>query len=102
MKNFQEVGSQKKMTIEDKEFLNNHLSDLNKWLIDYFVFGINNKMLNNIQIAQALLVFNPLTGQCQIKSIKETEEEMLHEKWRHLVHPLAGHIQVKSVVKKYR
>ena len=80
LKNFQEVGSQKKMTIEDKEFLNNHLSDLNKWLIDYFVFGINNKMLNNIQIAQALLVFNPLTGQCQIKSIKETEEEMLHGK----------------------
>lgn len=78
--NFQDVGSQKKMAIEDKEFLDSHLSDINKWLVDYFVFGINNSLLNDIQKAQALLVFNPVTGQCQIKTIMEVEDEMLNGK----------------------
>ena len=78
--NFQAEGSLKNMDTDSKEFLNTYLSNLNQWLIDYFVFGINNSLLNDHQIANALLIFNPETGTYQVETVSEVERYMLHTK----------------------
>ena len=61
------------MVKENLQFLNDNLSDLNKWLIDYFIFGINNSYLNKNQQANALLVFDPNTGKCKVRNVIEEE-----------------------------
>lgn len=78
--NFQAEGSLKNMDADSKAFLNAYLSQLNRWLIDYFIFGINNSLLNNRQKANALLIFNPETGTCKIETVEEVEESMLNDK----------------------
>ncbi len=76
--NFQKAGSKSAMDPECRTFLNENLSDLNKWLIDYFIFGINNSNLNSDQIASYLLIFNPVNGYCKVMTVKETEDSMLN------------------------
>lgn len=75
---FELNGSKSKMNPENLNFLNTYLPELNKWLIDYFLFGINNLYLNKNQQANALLVFNPETGGCKISSVKEVENALLN------------------------
>ncbi len=60
--NFQEAKSAKRMDPEQREFLIKNLSDLNPWLIDYFLFGINNRRFNDNQIANMMCVVDPQTG----------------------------------------
>lgn len=78
--NFQAEGSLKNMDADSKAFLNAHLSQLNRWLIDYFIFGINNSLFNTRQRANALLIFNPETGTCKIETVEEVEKSMLSDK----------------------
>jgi len=73
--NFQEVGSAKNMNPDFREYLNNYLSELNGWLIDYFLFGINNTRFNDNQIANTLAIINPDNGSLIVK--KDTEEKEL-------------------------
>ncbi|WP_289762629.1 MspI family type II restriction endonuclease [Lactobacillus intestinalis] len=75
---FQLNGSKAKMDSKNLEFLNTNLSELNKWLIDYFVFGINNSYLNKNQQANTLLIFNPETGNCKVSLVNEAEEALLN------------------------
>lgn len=60
--NFQDVGSAKNMTPDNRDFLKYNLSDLNSWLIDYFLFGINNRRLNKDQVANTMAIVNPENG----------------------------------------
>lgn len=60
--NFERVGSAKNMNEELRTFLNENLSDLNGWLIDYFLFGINNHRFNQNQIANVMAIENPKNG----------------------------------------
>ncbi len=77
LRDFQSKGSKKEMVKENLQFLNDNLSDLNKWLIDYFIFGINNSYLNKNQQANALLVFDPNTGKCKVRNVIEEENRLL-------------------------
>ncbi|MCT7800799.1 MAG: MspI family type II restriction endonuclease, partial [Lactobacillus iners] len=80
LKDFQKVGSKSKIQDDNLEFLNYHLASLNKWLIDYFMFGINNSYLNKNQQANALLVFDPTTGNCKVSNVSETELTLLNHR----------------------
>lgn len=104
---FQAKGSKKAMSKRNLQFLNDNLSDLNKWLIDYFVFGINNSYLNKNQQANALMVFNPNTGECVARNILKEENKLLNGKkatfgtpfsWTYPSKKRGRKIQIKSPI----
>lgn len=75
---FQNCGSKKGMKPENVTFLNENLADLNHWLIDYCVFGINNPLQNKeVQQANALLSFNPQNGDCTVRTVAEEEQVLI-------------------------
>lgn len=104
---FQAKGSKKTMLEENLHFLNENLADLNKWLIDYFIFGINNSYLNKNQQANALIVFNPNTGGCIARNILKEESKLLNGKkatfgtpfsWTYPSKKRGKKIQIKSPI----
>lgn len=61
--NFQKSGNLKDMDITKRLYLEQNLPEINNWLIEYFIFGINNSQFKNpIQIANLLVSINPQTG----------------------------------------
>lgn len=80
LKDFQTKGSKTNMSESNREFLNKNLSDLNSWLIDYFIFGINNSFLNKNQQANVLLIYDPITGNSEVYTINKVKEKLLHGK----------------------
>ena len=62
LKNFQSAGSSKNMNDTERVFLSDNLSNLNSWLIDYFLFGTNNRRFNNNQIAYIMAIIDPTNG----------------------------------------
>lgn len=75
LKNFQDAGSAKNMNPEDKLFLADNLSDINSWLIDYFLFGTNNRRFNNNQVANTMAIINPQNG--DLLYLTQEEERQL-------------------------
>lgn len=74
---FQEVGSAKNMTISNKQFLEKNLSDLNEWLINYFMFGINNSKLNKNQVANYLAIVDPNNGEILFTSSNNEVKKLI-------------------------
>lgn len=74
---FQKSGSTKGMDADLSKFLNENLSDLNDWLIDYVIFGINNGVLTNNQKADLLVVVDPDSGDLELMTIAEERKKLL-------------------------
>lgn len=99
---FQEKGSKKQMSDKNVEYLDAHLKEINRWLIDYFIFGINNRVLNDHQTAKSLLIFDPDTGKCQVETVKEVEDNMLASKPATFNTPFQWTYPSKKRGKKYQ
>lgn len=108
LNDFQVSGSKSKMDKKNLNFLNEYLSELNKWLIDYFVFGINNSLLNKNQQANFLLIYDSTNAKCKVNNIEEEEELLLDKKgtfntpfsWTYPSKKRGKKIQIKSPVNK--
>ncbi|MCT3525215.1 hypothetical protein EFR28_04240 [Latilactobacillus curvatus] len=66
---FQKAGNKKSMTESNKNYLDHNLPYLNPWLINYFIFGVNNSQFTNqIQFANLLVTINPSTGSSNVQT----------------------------------
>lgn len=75
--NFQRAGAVSKMEEKYRSFLNKNFYELNSWLIDYCLFGINNHMFNDNQIVNVLEITNPSNGQLNFLSAEEEKKRLL-------------------------
>ena len=80
--NFQKAGSAKGMDQDLREFLEENLQELNEWLIDYFVFGINNSRFNENQKANMIAMVNPDNGAVTFNTREEEIHMLLADKKR--------------------
>lgn len=111
--NFQHYGSVTNMDDGKRDFLNKNLSKLNNWLIDYFLFGINNSRFNDNQMANAMAIVNPDNGDLLFLTAMEEKNLLLQYckkqksgsttfgtpfNWTYPSHKKGKKIQIKSPI----
>ncbi len=74
---FEISGSKKEMKQSNVSFLQNNLYHLNRWLIGYFIFGINNSYFSEIQAANLLVSFDPMNGKIHASTVDEVTDKMI-------------------------
>lgn len=84
--NFQEAGTAKGMNSTDWEFLTDNLHDLNPWLIDYCLFGVNNRRFNDKQVANTMAVVDPQSGSLTYLTRNEEKQLLLQSCQNHKNH----------------
>lgn len=58
----QRAGGPTKMLPSYKDYLDKYIHYLNDWLIGFFIFGKNNSLFNDKQIANLAVIFDPSNG----------------------------------------